>query len=556
MKNLLKLYLVLIVFIFGCNGRNDKNSNGEIRKGGTLNIALVNDIDSFNPVVSTDIVSGAVQDIIFPALVSMNWNDSLGYSDYEPLLASSWSELPETYSIIFNLRNDVFWSDGRKVGFEDILYSYKLYSNPASASPQQFLFEGFYKNEKSEVDFGRSLKKLNDSSFMVIYTRKIQNPLQLAILKIVPDNYYGSDFRKLRENSNSMNPLSAGPYLLEKWEMNQRIVLSGNNNYILGSKANIDKIIFKILPDYTTRLTGLKTGEIDFMEGIKPEDVSGLKKSYPDIETISLSGRNYEFVCWSNIDHKLYRKDGQIKPHPLFGKKEIRTALALAIDREELIEGSLQGLGEVCNGPISPIFKWAFNDDLKPLAYDPGKALQILESEGWYDSNRNGILDRQGREFSFSLFINSGSPRREFAANMIKNYLHKIGIEVKIEKLEWNLFETKIINRELDAFINGMAVSSDINPYEFWYSDLNKASMNDAGYQNKQVDRLIETANNLDRKLSAPYWKEFQRMIFDDQPCAFLYWYPNIIGYNKRVKNVKSNIWDSYNQISNWWLSN
>jgi len=79
--------------------------------------------------------------------------------------------------------------------------------------------------------------------------------------------------------------------------------------------------------------------------------------------------------------------------------------------------------------------------------------------------------------------------------------------------------------------------------------------MNDAGYQNKRVDWILESGNKLNPKDAAPLWKEFQKIISDDQPCSFLYWYANIIGYNNRVKNIKSNIWDSYNQISEWWLS-
>ena len=552
-----KILLLFVILLFGCNGKKENDNNNSIKPepGGTLNVALINDIDSFNPIVSGDDVStGAVQDLLFPALTSIRWNDSLGYVEYEPLLASSWAIPEEKNCVKFTLRKNIFWSDGRPLGINDVIYSYQLYSDPKSASQNRFMFENFFRNANSGIDTSRSFTRMKDTAFAIHYTSAVRSPLHVSILKIVPANYFGADLKKLREDPNGMKPLSAGPYKLEQWEANQRVVLSRNDNYSLSSKPLIDKIVFKILPEYASRLTALKTGDIDFMEGIRPEDVGSLK-SYQNINTIALKGKNYEYVCWSNIDGKLYQKTGQVKPHPLFGSKNVRKALTMAIDRQEILDGFLSGYGEICNGPISPIFKWAYNSSIKAIEYNRQKAAQLLSEEGWIDNNNDGTIDKNGKEFVFSIFINSGNPRREFAANMIKGYLKRIGIEVKIEKLEWNLFDLKIENRELDAYINGIAVSSDINPYEFWYSDLKKAPMNDPGFQNKRVDELIEAGNKVNQKDAAPYWKEFQEIIHDEQPCTFLYWYANIIGYNKRIHNLQSNIWDPYNQISLWWLS-
>ena len=550
-----KTLLFILIFLLGCNGKKDNISTTLPVQGGTLNIALINDIDSFNPVVtSPDLSTSAVQDLLFPALASTHWNDSLGYDEYEPLLASSWAIPAEKNCVKFGLRKNVSWSDGRALGLNDIIYSYKLYSDPSSASSNNYLFENFYRDSKSKMDISKSITKINDTAFAIQYVNYVRNPLHVSILKIVPDNFYGVDLKKLREDPNSLKPISAGPYKLDKWEANQSVSLIRNDNYSLGPKPLIDKIVFKILPEYTSRLTALKTGDIDFMEGIRPEDIKSLA-SYNNINTLTLRGRNYEFVCWNNIDGKLYQKTGLIKPHPLFGSKNVRKALTMAIDRQEIIDGFIGSYGEICNGPISPIFKWAYNSSIKAIEYNRQKAIQLLAEEGWIDHNNNGTIDKNGKEFIFSLFINAGNPRREFAANMIKGYLKRIGIEVKIEKLEWNLFDTKIVDRELDAFINGIGVSSDINPYEFWYSDLKKAQMNDPGFQNKRVDEIIIAANKLSQKDAAPYWKEFQEIIHDEQPCTFLYWYANVIGYNKRVHNLQSNIWDPYNQISLWWLS-
>jgi peptide/nickel transport system substrate-binding protein len=135
---------------------------------------------------------------------------------------------------------------------------------------------------------------------------------------------------------------------------------------------------------------------------------------------------------------------------------------------------------------------------------------------------------------------------------MIKTYLQKIGIEVKIEKLEWNTFETKVKAREFDAFISGISASIDLDQYNLWYSDLSKAQMNDAGFQNKKADYLIDNIYISSREDAVPLLKKFQEIIHEEQPCTFLYWYSNIIGYNKKLKGVNPNILGFYNDISVW----
>jgi peptide/nickel transport system substrate-binding protein len=316
-------------------------------------------------------------------------------------------------------------------------------------------------------------------------------------------------------------------------------------------------LIYKVLPEYTSRLTALKNNEVDFINGISPDDIPSLKTNYPNINLIPLIGSYYDCVSWSNIDGKYYSKTKKIRPHPLFGDKSVRKALTMAIDRNEIIQAFLGSYGQLCSSPVSPIFKWAFNSNVKPYPFDRNESKRILDSLGWKDINGDGILEKDGISFKFTLYLDIGNKRREFAANIIKDNLKKIGIDANIEKMEWNVLQDNIVKRKPDAFICSISIASDLNLSDFWSSDLEKAALNDPGYQNIRVDELISLINNAkDLRDAAPYLKEFQEIIHNDEPVTFLYWWANIIGVSKRVQNVKSNIWDPYNHIWEWWIKN
>jgi peptide/nickel transport system substrate-binding protein len=560
MKKIL-LSIILLSFIFSCNNKKDRvydNENVQPKSGGALTIALNNDLSFLNPILTSDIIDESVQDLIFPSLLETVWNEGTGVNEFKPYYANSWSFSKDGKDITFHLKNNIFWEDGNKVIPDDIRFSFNLYSNPIIASPKQFNLIYFMRDQKGSLNINKTIEVLNDSTLIFHYAKKYPYQIFHANLKFIPEHYFRNvEIKDIKNNEKNFKPLSAGPYRLEKWEENQYIILNKNPKYSQLDKPYIDSLIFKVIPEYTPKLTALKNNEVDFINAVNPEDVQNLKSNFPNINFIPLIGSYYDCINWSNIDNKYYIKTRKIKPHPLFGNKNIRKALTMAINRNEIIQAYFGNYAQLCNGPISPIFKWAYNSNVKPYAFDPNESRKILSSEGWSDSDGDGILEKDGKKFEFVLYINAGPKRKEFAATIIKDNLKKIGIDVTIEKLEFTVFENDIIQRKLDAFINSVQISSEINLNEFWNSDLRKASFNDPGFQNKRIDELLSIINGIeDVKNAAPYLYEFQEIIHDEEPCSFLYWWANIIGVNKRVQNVKSNIWDPFNHIWEWWLKN
>ena len=218
----------------------------------------------------------------------------------------------------------------------------------------------------------------------------------------------------------SNNPVGSGPYMLSKWNKNQNIRLVQNKLSILYQEDSFDEIIFKIVSDYNARLIQLKNGEIDFLEQIQANDYQGLVES-SKITTGAVKGREYDYLAWNNIDIQTFNENKSLKPHSLFGSRNVRKALTMAVDRELIVNEYLQKNGIVAVGPIAPIFKNFVDLTQLPLAFNSEKAKELLVSDGWTDTDGNGILDREGIEFEFTLSLPGGNPLREYAATIVKS---------------------------------------------------------------------------------------------------------------------------------------
>jgi peptide/nickel transport system substrate-binding protein len=419
--------------------------------------------------------------------------------------------------------------------------------------------ERFFIHRKNEVDSSLSFKIVNDSTITFNFAFPVDDPLFVTGLPILPEHIFKKiPLDKLLENEINFNPVGIGPFKLENYYRQQQIVLVRNDSTNFDKIPLIEKVVFKVIPDYNSRLNQLKNGEIDLMTDIRPEDAEVLKKNFQHIVIDKIKGREYDYIGWNNINQKVFEKSKgrKIEPHPLFGNREIRLALTMAINREEILEGYFGEFATPAVSPISPIFKEYFNDKLKPIPYNPDEAKRILEKNGWRDSDNDGIIDKNGIPFKFKLTIATGRPHREFAAIIIKRDLKKIGIDVEIENLETSLFFSNLFERKLDAWIAGWTVPLDLDLEGFWGSDLDKNFFNVCGYQNREVDKIFrdfKKAQTVEDKKNLIF--RFQEIIQNDQPVTFLYWIDNIVGYNKKIKNVKFNPIAFTNRIWEWYIS-
>lgn len=549
----LKIYIpLLLLFLISTSCEKE-----EINKYSRVVIAIQSEPETLNPIYAFGINEGVITDHLFLYLLDLKWNEKKGDVEAFPMLADSWQWNSDSTSIDIYLRKDAKWSDGKTISAYDVIYSFDIYSDREVQSRFYGMFKNFYHNEFGEINAEKTFA-VKDSFHLIInfLPDKVISLFDLAF-PIIPKHIYEKLNRsKVQTAEINFNPVTSGPYKLKKWERNQFIILEADKNSFLYDDNMIGEVIFKIIPDYNSILTQLKKGEVDFAEDFRPSDAKQLS-AQKNLKLASVKGRQYDYVGWNNIDGKYFFETKKIRPHKLFGDRKVRQALSYAINRKEILEQYLLGFGSLCNSPISEIFVNEYDSFLEGFEYNPDKAKALLKEAGWIDKDKNGILEKDKMEFSFILNTPSGNPLREYAATVIKNNLKQVGIDVKVEKLEFGVLMDALLNRKIDAWILAWFVPLPIDLKSYWYSDLNQTQMNFTGYQSNEADKIIL---ELEKKHShndyVDLMKQFQKIISEDQPVTFLYWFDNLVCYNNRIKSITIDPFGSIQRIWEWRLDN
>jgi len=531
MKRFLFLSVFTILLLVKCTSDQIENKQNVV-------VGVPADIESLIPLFAFSYEEGNISELLFQSLVQHRWDYEKAELISEPMLAVNWEWTTDSSSIIVNIKENVLWSDSVKLTVQDIVFSFDLYSDPAVQSRALGYFENFYTDEKGRIDIEKTFEISSDYSVKINFAENSSPSLTDIDHPILPKHALESIERSQLVNSEfNQKPITSGPFKLTKWVRNQAIFLEADKTSGFFNPGSINGIIFKIVPEYTSRLLQLINGELDLVENIKPEDVKRLQQN-DRIDVIAVGGRQYDYIGWNSIEIW----EGQTRPNRFFSNRNVRKALTHALNREEIVKEYLYNYGKLSAGPVSPLYKGAIDESTVPLDYDPELAKQILSNEGWYDTDGNGILDKEGLEFSFDMYVPSGNPRRKFAATLFKNELRAIGVDVNIVYLEFGAFMDGLFIKQYDSWMAGWQTPLPINLKIQWHSNSNLSPMNFTSYKNAKVDELLTKLDeNISREEYFATLNNINKIIYDDQPFAFLYWINNANAFNNKIVNIDFN---------------
>jgi peptide/nickel transport system substrate-binding protein len=464
-----------------------------------------------NPILATDTVSGEISFFIFNSLLTYDENASI-----KSELAKSYKFLDDK-TLIFYLRDDVFWSDGERFDADDVIFTYESILSPNVSTPYS---EGF--------KHVRKVEKLDDFIIKVTYEYPYFKALETWMMGVLPKHIL-KDEDSLMTSKFNQKPIGTGMFTLKDFSISKNFILQANKNYFLGS-PKFDNIIYHFVPDSSTAFLMLKSGELDMAE-ISPLQL----KKQADEEFMS------KFNIYEGISHA-YTYVGFNLKLPKFQNPLVREALSLAIDRQALIDILLFGEGFVCTGPFLPGTN-VFNTQIKAPKQDIKKALELLKKAGYNEKN----------PLEFELITNSG--HRVYVAQILQHQFKSVGVKVKIRVMEWQAFlNTVIAPRKFDAILMGWSLGIKPDAYSIWHSESDKVGgFNFIGYKNEKVDKLIKEAEKIvEEEEFGKIYREIFELIVQDNPYLFLYIPKNITAVKRNISPVYPSIIGVTHNILEW----
>ncbi|MCK5689708.1 hypothetical protein KAI87_10585, partial [Myxococcota bacterium] len=298
----------------------------------------------------------------------------------------------------------------------------------------------------------------------------------------------------------------------EHWKSGDEIVLRRNDDYF-GTSAFLEKIILKYVPDSNIRIQMMRRGELDIVEKVTPEiwrqnvNDPQIAKDFFRIRHIP-SG--LQWIGWN-------------ENHPAFSDTRVRRAMTYLIDRDDIIKNLSYGLDDAAASWFYPGSK-EYNRELKPLAYDPKKALRLLEEAGWIDHNGDGIRDKDGQRFAFTFIVPGSHGFYEQLAAIVETDLKRVGIEVKVTYLEWAVYMERLRKHEFDACSLLWRLYPRNDPYQIWHSSEIGGGSNFISFNNAEADKLLEDARTIyDEEKRTQLYHRFSQILHEEQPYTLLF---------------------------------
>jgi len=498
----------------GCGSpQADKEYGGPDRGpayGDLLIEASIGDASTLIPPLASDAPSHDVSGLIYNGLLKYDGDLNL-VGD----LAESWEISEDGLVITFKLRRGVKWHDGAPFTAHDVMFTYRVMVDPKTPTAYG---EDYKQVKKAEA--------VDDYTFRVTYPQPFAPALGSWTLAILPRHLL--EGRDITQSPLARRPVGTGPYKFQEWSAGDKIILSCNPDYFEG-RPYLNGYIFLVKPDLATMFLELKAGNIDRM-GLTPLQYKR-QTAYPKFQRLF---NKYKYVSFS------YTYLGYNLEDPRFADRRVRQALTHAINKQEIVEGVLLGLGQEATGPYKP-GTWFYNPDVPKFPYDPQQAKALLAEAGWRP-NSQGILEKDGKPFEFTILTNQGNDLRVRTGEIIQRRLREVGIVVKLRTVEWAAFIKEFIDKgRFEAVLLGWTTGQDPDLYDIWHSSKTKpGELNFIHYKNPEVDRLLEEGRHtFDREKRRQAYFRFQEILAEDQPYTFLFVPDALPAVHRRFRGIK-----------------
>ena len=493
---------------------------------GTLVDAAIGEPGTLLPASTDEVVAQDIDEQLFLKLadVGMSMN-TVGDEDFQPLLAQKW-EWDGPLTLVFHIDPRARWHDGQRVSAVDVAFTFDAYTDSAVASPfrAQLKRIASVTARDSLTAVFRFRERYPEMLYDAVYHMRV---LPAHLLRSVPrDQWKTAPFGR--------QPIGDGPYRFVSWQPGQAIELRSDTTFFLG-RPGIRRLIWRFTPDIGVAVTQVIADQADVREQLITPDMINRVRAAQQVKLYPFRGTVYTYLGFN-----LRANGDTTKPHPIFGDREVRRALTMAVDRASLVKSTLGDIGKVPPGPMSSLL-WIWDPEIRQLPFDTAQAARHLSARGWRDHDGDGVRDRDGQPLAFRIVVPSTSTLRRQYAQLLQERWRVIGVQVEIDVVDPSVVQQRTTSGKYDAVIlsrqNNPSPSSGIQ--QTW-TRAGIGGSNITRYDNPEFDRLVDRAvSAMSRDQARQLWRAAMETINADAPGIFLYALDNMAGVHQRVDNVQ-----------------
>ncbi|GAB4443986.1 MAG: ABC transporter substrate-binding protein [Anaerolineae bacterium] len=471
--------------------------------GGTLRVAFQNEWAGLDPHTVSSYSSYQILNNVLETLTA--YDDNLNLI---PWLAESWSQSEDGLTWTFNLRQGVMFHNGREMTAADVKWSFDRLLDPETGAG----------NAANVGPAGTVVNVIDD------YTVEIVHPEPVGILPQTLAFNKASGIiaqESLNDQGIIVEAIGTGPFKIADIEGTTKIRLEKHADYWQEGLPYLDAIEITPIPDDTVRETALRSGEVDWMLAIAPQNYDSLNAD-PNVVVSTVPQLSYDYM-------------GINLTRPPFDDIRVRQAIALALDREQIAEAGYFGLAETIQGPTGSGSPWYF--DYAPYDRDVERAKALLAEAGYAD----------GFEMELLPTVQYGETVR--AAQVIQQQLAEIGITASINAPEWSEWLELEGNFKYDAYICNWNGLIDADQY-YYLQHKSDEVFNFTGYNNPEFDQMVSEARTMsDFDTRYQIYQELNQTLVDDAPYIYMYNKLEIRAYSPQVKGFVTRS----DQANNFW---
>ncbi len=501
----------------------------EQEKKTTFTVALINDVDSFNPFLGIEAQSFEMWALTYDYMITYSMEDM----SPQPGLAESWDTSKDGKTWTFHIREGVEWSDGQPLTAEDIAYTYNriLDGGPEAATWSSYL---------------TSVTKIEapDDTTVVLTLDRPNAVLPLLGIPIVPEHIW-KDVPEDEVKSYAAEPKDGQPVVgsgafrfVEGTAGGSTYRFEANPDYWQGA-PHVDEVVFRVFKSEDPAVQALIKGEVDFVDGITALQVKALQKQE------GITAQSGDSPGFDEIGFNVGAKDVDTeKPigdgNPALEDPKFRHALGYALDLDKIIDVAYQGAGIPGDTIVPPAYsnwRWTPPED-EAFTFDLDKAGQLLDEAG-YEKGSDGLRTMpDGSPIgTLRLFARAEAKESIDALDFFKEWLGELGIESEVTAMESNKLTNVILDAEFDVFYWGWYVEPDPDSILSYFTCAQRGGWSDSWYCNPEYDALYKQQNGeVDDAKRVEQVQQMQEMLFRDSPYL-------VTAYNTIGEAVRSDRW-------------